>query len=121
MTSGERGIPPNRCSCHVLLMAHDQPSRSARQRLALLALDVLDEAFVEADREPIERTPLHRLALGYLLFAGWANRAQVTSLWEVLGHEGQFEQMSCRQSHFGCMSHHIRQCVVKAGTSGVPR
>lgn len=66
---------------------------------------------MEAKSEPIERTALHRLALGYLLFAGWANRNQVTALWEVLGHEGQFVQMSCRESHFGSMSDHIRRGV----------
>lgn len=93
----------------------EQPRRySAKQRLAILALDVLDAAYVEAKSEAIERTALHRLALGYLLFAGWANRNQVMALWEVLGHEGQFEQMSCRESHFGCMSDHIRRGVTRA-------
>lgn len=82
--------------------------KSTSERLALLALDVLDEAFVLARLEPIERTPLHRLALGYLLLAGCANAAQVTTLWAVLGHEGLYAQMSCRQSHFGSMVHHIR-------------
>lgn len=96
----------------------EQPSQqSARQRLAILALDVLDEAFVEAKWEPIERTPLHRLALGYLLFTGWANRNQVAALWEVLGHEGQFQQMSCRESHFGCMIDHIRRGVKRTRDS----
>lgn len=96
-------------------MTVSPPSRkSAKKRLAILALDVLDQAFVEAKFEPIERTALHRLALGYLLFAGCANRNQVTELWEVLGHEGQFEQMSCRESHLGCMSYHIRCGVLKS-------
>lgn len=89
----------------------NQPRQSTKQRLALLALDVLDDAFVEARLEPIQRTPLHRLALGYLLLAGCANAAQVTTLWSVLGHEGLYQQMSCRQSHFGSMIHHIRREV----------
>ena len=88
-----------------------QPQKSTRQRLALLALDVLDDAFVEARLEPIDRTPLHRLALGYLLLAGCANAAQVRTLWAVLGHEDLYAQMSCRQSHFGSMIHHIRREV----------
>ena len=88
-----------------------QPRKSTKQRLALLALDVLDDAFVEARLDPIQRTPLHRLALGYLLLAGCANTKQVTKLWAVLGHEGLYEQVSCRQSHFGSMIHHIRREV----------
>ena len=88
---------------------------SARQRLALLALDVLDEAFNEARLKPIDRMPLHRLALGYLLFAGWANSSQVRTLSAVLGHEGLFDQMSCRQSHFGSMVHPIRRGVEQSG------
>lgn len=88
-----------------------QPRQSAKRRFALLALDVLDEAFTEARLEPIERSRLHRLALGYLLFTGWANDAQVPTLWAVLGHEGLYGQMSCRQSHFGSMIHHIRRAV----------
>ena len=93
------------------MLTEQRPSKSTRQRLALLALDVLDEAFVEARLEPIQRTPLHRLALSYLLVAGCANAAQVTTLWAVLGHEGLYEQMACRQSHFGTMIHHIRRDV----------
>ena len=87
------------------------PRESANRRLALLALDVLDEAFMEARLEPIERSRLHKLALGYLLVTGWANAAQVRTLWAVLGHEGLYAQMSCRQSHFGSMIHHIRSVV----------
>lgn len=94
-----------------------RPQGPARRRLALLALDVLDEAFAEARLEPIERTALHRLALGYLLFAGWANAAQVRTLWAVLGHEGLYAQMSCRQSHFGSMVHHIRSGIKKLSTT----
>lgn len=94
-------------------MPDSTPRPSARQRLAILALDVLEEAFVEARIEPIERTALHRLALGYLLLSGWANSAQVRTLWEVLGHEGLYAQMSCRQSHFGSIIHHIREVVRK--------
>ena len=93
------------------MLKQKQPRKSTNQRLALLALDVLDDAFVEARLEPIQRSPLHRLALGYLLLAGCANAKQVTTLWVVLGHEGLYEQMSCRQSHFGRMIHHIRREV----------
>lgn len=93
----------------------DSSREPTRRRLALLALDVLDDAFREARSDPIERTPLHRLALGYLLLSGWANAAQVRTLWEVLGHEGLYSQMRCRQSHFGSMSHEIRQMVERPG------
>lgn len=98
-------------------MPDQTPRQSAKQRLGLLALDVLDEAFAQARLDPIERTPLHRLALGYLLFAGFANAAQVKTLWAVLGHEGLYAQMSCRQSHFGSMVHHIRCGIAKLSTT----
>lgn len=96
-------------------MPEHSPRQSPKQRLGLLALDVLDEAFTQARLDPIERTALHRLALGYLLLTGWANAAQVKTLWAVLGHEGLYAQMSCRQSHFGSMSHHIRRGIESRG------
>ena len=62
--------------------------RPRRQGLAFLAVDVLDGAFDEARLEPIHRTPLHRLALGYLLFSGCANASQVRTLWRCWGTKG---------------------------------
>jgi len=83
--------------------------RSAVSRLALVAIDVLDEAYRTADRKPIERTAIHRLALGYLLLSGLASKGHVRTIWQVLGHEGLFVQMPCRQSHFGNIIHGIRE------------
>lgn len=86
---------------------------AAVQRLAILALDVLEEAYREAREKPISRTSLHRLALGYLMLTGCAGAGQVTILWRVLGHEGVFEQMPCRQSHFSNIVHGIKGRVRK--------
>ena len=90
---------------------------AAVRRIGLLALDVLDAAYIEANHEPLERTALHRLALGYLVVSGCASPLAVRTLWEVLGHEGVFVQMACRQSHFGNLSHGIRQRIEKLGSA----
>ena len=79
----------------------------------MLALDVLQEGYRSAQVEPLERTALHRLALGYLLLTGCATKDHVTTIWRVLGHEGGFSLASCRQSHFGVMVHGIRMNVDK--------
>ena len=87
--------------------------KSAVRRLALLALDVLDEGYRSAEREPLERSAVHRLALGYLLVAGFATPGHVRTIWRVLGHEGSFANPTCRQSHFGIMLYGIRLNVEK--------
>ena len=61
------------------------------------------------EQGPIERSALHQLALGYLLLAGVTLKPQVRTLWQLLGHEGKFEQLSCRQSHSGVMLDGMRQ------------
>ena len=83
--------------------------RSAVSRLALVAIDVIEGACHAADHGPVDRTELHKLALGYLMLAGLANQHQATVFWQVLGQEGVFEQLSCRQSHYGIMLHGMRQ------------
>ena len=74
----------------------------------MLALDVLQDGYSAAEVEPLERTALHRLALGCLLLTGCATKRHVTTIWKVLGHEGSFSLPACRQSHFGVMVHGIR-------------
>lgn len=87
--------------------------RSAVRRLAVLALDVLQEGYRAAEVEPLERTAVHRLALGYLLLTGCATVRHVSILWKVLGHEGSFSLPACRQSHFGVTIYGIRLNVEK--------
>ena len=87
------------------------PNRAATIRLCLLALDVLDEAYAQARSGPIERTALHRLALGNLLLAGVATPVHVGRIWAILGHEGTFEQLSAREAHFGTAMQGIRDRV----------
>lgn len=82
-------------------------------RLADRALDVLDEAYKGIADGSLERTALHRLALGYLLLTGCATKLHVIRIWQVLGHEGEYAQLSSQQSHFGNMTHGIRQNVAK--------
>lgn len=87
--------------------------RSAVRRLAVLALDVLQEGYRQAERVPLERTAVHRLALGYLLLTGCATIGHVSTIWKVLGHEGSFSLPACRQSHFGVTVYGIRLNVEK--------
>jgi hypothetical protein len=86
-----------------------RPSRSTVSRLAVVAVGVLGEALDAADYGPVERTALHKLALGYLMLVGVAAPYQVRVLWEILGHEGSFAHMSDRQSHSGVILDGIRQ------------
>ena len=71
--------------------------------MALLAIDTLAAAIKEANEVPVERTVLHRLAQGYLLVTGVTAAHQASTIWRLIGHEGLFVQMSCRQSHGGVM------------------
>ena len=87
--------------------------RSAIRRLAVLALDVLQEGYRAAEKAPIERTAVHRLALGYLLLTGCATVGHLSTIWKVLGHEGSFSLPACRQSHFGITIYGIRLNVDK--------
>ena len=80
-----------------------RPSRATVSRLALLAIDTLAAAIQEANHDPVERTALYRLALGYLLVTGVTAAHQASTIWRLIGHEGLFVQMSCRQSHSGVM------------------
>ena len=57
----------------------------------------------EANEGPVERTVLHRLALGYLLVTGVTAAHQASTIWRLIGHKCLFVQMSCRQSHGGVM------------------
>ena len=85
--------------------------RAAVYRLAVLAHDVLLRACNDATDEPVKRDAIHRLALGYVLVTGCATTPHVRTIWKVLGHEGVFSQLSCRQAHYGIMLHGIRQNV----------
>lgn len=78
-------------------------SRATVSRLALLAIDTLEEACKAGAYGPVERTALHRLALGYLMLAGVTAPPQASQMWRLLGHEGMFEQLSSRQAHGGVM------------------
>ena len=93
----------------------NQLSRRTVSRLALLAIDVLDEACRQGEQGPVERTALHQLALGYLLLAGVSATSQVRTFWRLLGHEGSFEQLSSRQSHSGVMLDGMRQRATALG------
>jgi len=95
--------------------------RAAVHRLATLALDVLNEAYREAENGAIERNAMHRLALGYLLLAGCATVGHTRTIWEILGHENGFHDMSSRQSHFGVMAHGIRCNIDKRLTAPAER
>ncbi|WP_435198873.1 hypothetical protein [Qipengyuania sp. 902] len=86
--------------------------RSAVRRLAVLALDV-QEGYRAAEKSPIERTAVYRLALGYLLLTGCATVGHLSTIWKVLGHEGSFSLPACRQSHFGVTIYGIRLNVDK--------
>ena len=92
-------------------------SKSTVSRLALMAIRVLEEACKAGVHGPIQRTPTHRLALGYLVLAGVTAPRQATTLWELLGHEGVFEQLSCRQSHGGVILDGRRQRAEAIGRS----
>lgn len=86
---------------------------AAVKRVGLVAIDVLEQAFTIANREPLEPDVLHRLALGYLMLTGCCSPRTIDQLWKILRHEGMFEQMSCRQSHFGTLVQGIRERVSK--------
>lgn len=87
--------------------------RAAVYRLATLALDVLNEAYKQAEDRGIERNAMHRLALGYLLLTGCATVGHTRTVWEVLGHENGFDEMSNRQSHFGVVMDGIKRNIDK--------
>lgn len=85
--------------------------RAAVYRLAMLAHHVLNEAYRQAEDRAIERNPMHRLALGYLLLTGCATVDHTRTIWEVLGHENGFDEMSNRQSHFGVVMDGIKRNI----------
>lgn len=78
-----------------------RPSRATVSRLALISTDALEAAVQEASRGPVERTMLHKLALGYLMVTGVTEADQASTIWRRIGHEGVFVQTNCRQSHSG--------------------
>lgn len=86
-------------------------SHSSRRRLAKVALDVLQEAYGQSKAAPLNRTALHRLALGYLLLSGCATKEHTATIWRVLGHEGGFAMMADRQAYFGVTMDGIRQNI----------
>lgn len=88
-------------------------SRSTVRRLALVALDVLVEACRSAGEHPVDRTSLHRLALGYLLVTGCATAGHAKTIWHIMGHEGMFNQPSCRQAYSGNILDGIRLNIEK--------
>jgi hypothetical protein len=82
-------------------------------RLASLAWDVIDDAYQASRERPLERSTLHRLALGYLVVTGFADGSHVRAIWEMLGHEGTFNQMTCRQAYYGPVIVGIRDRIRK--------
>jgi hypothetical protein len=99
----------------------DQPARLSRatvSRLAILAVDTLAAACDAGSNGPVERTALHRLALGYLMLTGVTAPPQAATMWRLIGHEGVFEQLSCRQSHSGVMLDGMRQRAAQIGRGG---
>jgi hypothetical protein len=84
---------------------------TATFRLASLAWDVIDNAYHESREQPLERTTLHKLALGFLQIAGFAGGSQVRIIWKMLGHEGDFQQPPCRQAYYGPVIHGIRDRI----------
>jgi Tfp pilus tip-associated adhesin PilY1 len=95
--------------------------RSTVSRLALVAVSVLDEACQAAILEPVERSVLHKLALGYLMLVEVTNQRQATTFWQLLGHEGAFNQASCRQSFGGTMLDGMLTRAKALGEQGQPR
>ncbi|WP_230207029.1 hypothetical protein [Novosphingobium sp. Gsoil 351] len=65
--------------------------------------------FSNSETAPVERTVLHKLALAYLLVTGVTAPPQTSNLWRMLGHEGDYAQRSCRQSHGGAMLDGMRK------------
>jgi Tfp pilus tip-associated adhesin PilY1 len=92
--------------------------RSTASRLALVAVSVLDEACRAAVREPVERSAVHKLALGYLMLVDVTNKDQATTFWQLLGHEGTFSQPACRQSYGGTILDGLRTRAKALGESG---
>jgi hypothetical protein len=90
-------------------MSEAQPPTSLR--IALLAWEVIDKAYREAEEQPIERSALHKLALGYLLVTDFAAAKHVRSIWAMLGHEGTFAHPTSRQAYYGPVIYGIRDRI----------
>ena len=55
------------------------PRKPSRRRMTLLALRVLEQAYLDAEQEPRPQTPATKLALGWLLLEGIAELHQAAS------------------------------------------
>jgi hypothetical protein len=78
-------------------------SRPTPQRLAALAVRVLEEAAVDARYEPIKPTMAHRLALGWLAYCGLSEPWRTRTFWDLLRIRGATERPDgqyCRDKDF---------------------
>jgi len=46
---------------------------------------IIEQAALDARREPIERTPAHRLALAWMAYAGLSEPWRTKKFWDLLG------------------------------------
>ncbi len=66
------------------------------------AIAVLLEAADDAEKEPIQRTFAHRLALSWLVHSGVAEQWQAEKFWDLLGRGEypEWQRAYCRQRDF---------------------
>ena len=93
------------------------PGRSAKpspQRLAVFAFMILEEAAISARHQPIKRTVAHRLALGWLAYAGLSEPWRTEKFWKLLGDAdelGRSDGQYVRDQEFARCLSGWRRCV----------
>ena len=78
-------------------------SKPSPQRLDFLAFRVLEDAAIEARETPIRRTIAHRLALGWLAYAGLSEPWRTELFWRTLGGDDRLDRPGgqyCRDMDF---------------------